>query len=58
MNSVSSRSHAIFSVILKQKVPNASNDDITNEQDQTVPSAESKKNNKFFFKFNFFYLAV
>lgn len=38
MNSVSSRSHAIFSVILKQKVSE------TNEtEDQTVPSSEEMR---------------
>jgi hypothetical protein len=35
MNSVSSRSHAIFSVIIKQQMP---------EEDQTVPGSESKQN--------------
>lgn len=38
MNSVSSRSHAIFSVILKQKVP-----ETTEEEDQTVPSSETQQ---------------
>lgn len=38
MNSVSSRSHAIFSVILKQKVPE------NNEgEDQVVPSSETQQ---------------
>lgn len=47
MNSVSSRSHAIFSVVLKQKVPNDSNDDDhhANEHDQTVPSTIHSNNN-------------
>jgi hypothetical protein len=35
MNSVSSRSHAIFSVIIKQQMP---------EEDQTVPGSGSKQN--------------
>lgn len=57
MNSVSSRSHAIFSVVLKQKVPNANNDDIANKQDQTVPSTESNNNNTIVSKFHFVDLA-
>lgn len=38
MNSVSSRSHAIFSVILKQQVPN-------DTEDQAVPATEIKIEN-------------
>lgn len=57
MNSVSSRSHAIFSVVLKQKVSNASNDDVVNKQDQTVPSTESNNNNTIVSKFHFVDLA-
>lgn len=38
MNSVSSRSHAIFSVILKQQVPN-------DTEDQAVPVAENNNEN-------------
>ncbi|KAI8645515.1 hypothetical protein BD408DRAFT_480528 [Parasitella parasitica] len=46
MNSVSSRSHAIFSVVLKQKVPEASSEDaVATEQDQTVPTKDTGSNN-------------
>ncbi|CEP13231.1 hypothetical protein [Parasitella parasitica] len=61
MNSVSSRSHAIFSVVLKQKVPDSNNEDAaaSAEQDQAVPTKDTgnSSSNTLVSKFHFVDLA-